>query len=223
MPDFLTQRNFLVWLIHAGVRVRVHARENRIVVMRLKKPDMTTNPLNRRQLVQSTSQSALALLALGHGLPAWAKGSGPALPAVGSTLNLPDVTLLDGSVWRAADMHSGKGMKALVVYWWASWCPFCAVQSPHIEALWGAQKSNGLGVLALSIDKQESAASSYIKARGYSFPAGMLTPQVAKMLPKPGGLPVVVVLKISGRKGKVVFAEGGEMFPEDIEGLKKYL
>jgi len=40
----------------------------------------------------------------------------------------------------------------------------------------------------------------------------------------------VVVLKIDKikpgvgpRQGTVVFAEGGEMFPEDIEGLKKYI
>ncbi len=138
-------------------------------------------------------------------------------------LDLPEITLLDGSVWRAADMQAVNSIKALVVYWWASWCPFCAVQSPHIEALWRAQKSNGLGVLALSIDTQQGAASAYMKAKGYSYPAGMLTPQVAKMLPKPRGLPVVVVLKISDRKGKVVFAESGEMFPEDIEGFKKYL
>ena len=46
------------------------------------------------------------------------------------------------------------------------------------------------------------------------------------MLPKPKGLPVVVLLKIGKvkrREGTVVFAEGGEMFPEDIEGLKKYI
>ena len=87
-------------------------------------------------------------------------------------------------------------------------------------------KSNGLQVLALSIDKQEGTATAYMKSKGYSFPAGMVTPDVAKMLPKPKGLPVVVVLKIDknkGREGKVVFAEGGEMFPEDIEGLKKYI
>ena len=37
------------------------------------------------------------------------------------------------------------------------------------------------------------------------------------------GLPVLVVLKVNGREGKLVFAEAGEMFPEDVEGLKKYL
>lgn len=175
----------------------------------------------RRKAILSLLQPALALAAWGS-LPAWAKGSEMPLPKLGSVLLLPDVGLLDGRVWQAADMRG----KTLVVYWWASWCPFCAVQSPHIEALWRAQRANGLEVLALSIDKQPAAASTYMKAKNYSFPAGMLTPQVAKSLAKPAGLPVVVVLKVNaqdGRTGKVVFAEGGEMFPEDIEGLKKYL
>ena len=144
------------------------------------------------------------------------------MPKLGSVLQLPDVKLLGGDVWTP-QKQAGR---TLVVYWWASWCPFCAVQSPHIEALWRAQKGNGLQVLALSIDRLESAAATHMKSKGYSFPAGMVTPDVAKMLPKPKGLPVVVVLEIDkkkGREGKVVFAEGGEMFPEDIEGLKKYI
>ena len=65
-----------------------------------------------------------------------------------------------------------------------------------------------------------------MRSKGYTFAAGLVTPDVAKMLPKLKGLPVVVVLEIDkkkGREGKVVFAEGGEMFPEDIEGLKKYI
>ena len=170
----------------------------------------------RRNLLQTT-----AALVAGLGLPAWAKGGESPLPKLGATLVLPPVVLLDGSAWRPSEA-SGK---TLVVYWWASWCPFCAVQSPHIEALWRAQRPQGLEVLALSIDKQPAAAATYMKTKGYSFPAGMLTPEVAKFLPKPAGLPVVVVLKVSadGREGKVVFAESGEMFPEDVEGLKKYI
>ena len=174
----------------------------------------------RRNLLQTAAALASPALA-GLGLPAWAKGGESPLPKLGSSLALPPVALLDGSAWKPADV----GGKTLVVYWWASWCPFCAVQSPHIEALWRAQKAKGLEVLALSIDKQPAAAAAYMKAKGYSFPAGMLTPEVAKRLPKPAGLPVVVVLKVSadGRDGKVVFAESGEMFPEDVEGLKKYI
>ena len=105
------------------------------------------------------------------------------------------------------------------------------VQLPRIQALWRTQKTNGSGVLALSIDQLKSAASGYMKSKGYSFTAGMLVSDVAKMLPKPKGLPLmVVVLKIDKQKsdvepseGKVVFAEGGEMFRKDIEGLKRFI
>jgi predicted transcriptional regulator len=44
--------------------------------------------------------------------------------------------------------------------------------------------------------------------------------QVAAVWPKPRGLPVVVV---RGRDGKVVFAESGSLFPEDVQGLKNFL
>ena len=38
-----------------------------------------------------------------------------------------------------------------------------------------------------------------------------------------GACGVLVVLKANGRGGKAVFAEAGEMFSEDVEGLKKFL
>ncbi|MCW5650963.1 MAG: TlpA family protein disulfide reductase [Ramlibacter sp.] len=140
----------------------------------------------------------------------------PGLPRPGDAMALADVALLDGSTFRAS---AAEG-QVVVVYWWASWCPFCAVQSPHIEKLWRKERGRGLQVLALSIDSNPEAAAAYLRQKGYTFPAGMLTPQVATVLPKPKGLPVVVV---RGRSGKVVFAESGEMFPEDVEGLAKFL
>ena len=178
--------------------------------------------MSRRHWVQSAVSGTASVAALGAAWPVWAQAPVGALPSAASVLRLPDVSLLDGSLWRAFEMRG----KTLVVYWWASWCPFCAVQSPHIEALWRAHRAAGLGVLALSIDKQPAAAAAYMAAKGYSFAAGLLTAEVARVLPKPAGLPVVVVLKVNGqdgRSGRVVFAETGEMFPEDIEGLKKYL
>jgi thiol-disulfide isomerase/thioredoxin len=169
--------------------------------------------VNRRELMQSAA--ALAVLPWGVGAMA-AEPAGAPLPALGSALVVPSLTLLDGSPWGPAQAEG----KVLVVYWWASWCPFCAVQSPHMEALWQAGRSEGLVVLGLSIDRLASTASAHLKAKGYSFPAAMATPEVAKVWPKPRGLPVVVV---RGRNGRVVFAEAREMVPEDIENLKKYL
>lgn len=140
----------------------------------------------------------------------------PPLPRVGAPLALTRVPLLDGTMFEPARAEG----QVLVLYWWASWCPFCAVQSPHMEKLWQAGRGRGLQMLALSIDKSRDAAARYLQQKGYSFPAGMLAPEVAKVLPKPKGLPVTVV---RGRDGRTVFAEGGEMFPEDVEGLAKFL
>ncbi len=171
--------------------------------------------LNRRKMIQSLA----VLAAPGTALGTVGKSAEKPLPELGGVLQVPGLTLLDGRPWMP---FSGQA-KVLVVYWWASWCPFCALQSPHIEALWRAQRARGLEVLALSMDSRPEAAVAYIKARGYRFPAAMYTPQIAEVLPKPRGLPVVVVLQADGRGGKVVFAEAGEMFPEDVEGLKKFL
>jgi thiol-disulfide isomerase/thioredoxin len=172
---------------------------------------------NRRRVIQLVP----ALAAAGVAAHAWAQGALAPLPEVGSTLRLPVLKLLDGRTWNPAAVRG----KTLVVYWWASWCPFCSVQSPHIEALWQAHKASGLEVLALSIDRKPGAAEAYMKTRGYTFPAALLQ-EDTKFLHKPRGLPVVVVLKVNGRdgrSGKVMFAEAGEMFPDDVEGLKKYL
>ncbi|MGE0331921.1 MAG: TlpA family protein disulfide reductase [Ramlibacter sp.] len=172
-------------------------------------------PLTRRNLLASLALGGAGLAAAqGSSTPADARA--PALPQPGAALALTDVTLLDGSVWRAREAAA----QVLVVYWWASWCPFCAVQSPHMEKLWRQERGRGLQVLALSIDRTPEAAAGYMRQKGYTFPAGMLTPDVAKVLPKPKGLPVVVV---RGRAGKVVFAQAGEMLPEDIEGLAQFL
>jgi thiol-disulfide isomerase/thioredoxin len=171
----------------------------------------------RELLLQTMALSAGGLLTTANppALAANESKYGP-LPAVGQTLALPEAALLGGGMFKPAQAQG----KITVVYWWASWCPFCAIQSPHIEALWKAQRARGLQVLAISIDKTEKAAQDYLRKKSYTFPAAMLTPEMARVLPKPKGLPVVIV---RGKDGKVLHAESGEMFPEDIEKIGKWV
>jgi thiol-disulfide isomerase/thioredoxin len=153
-------------------------------------------------------------------IPAWAQGSdedkAPPPPRVGSVLRLTDVPLLDGRRFSAAEAEG----QVTVLYWWASWCPYCAQQSPAMEALWQAQQGRGLRMLALSIDRKEDAARQYLARKGYTFPAAMLTPALARVLPKPRGLPVTVV---RGRDGRVLASESGQLFPEDVEQFARFL
>lgn len=141
--------------------------------------------------------------------------AGP-LPPLGTRLDLPEVPMLDGSTFRP-DQAQGQ---ALVLYWWASWCPFCAVQSPLMDKLWREQRGHGLHLLGLSIDKKPEDAVAYLARRGYGFPSGWVTPAVARALPKPKGLPVTMV---RGRDGRVLMAEAGQLFPEDVAQIARFL
>ncbi|MBL0917566.1 MAG: TlpA family protein disulfide reductase [Hydrogenophaga sp.] len=139
------------------------------------------------------------------------------VPAIGANVALPDVPLFDGSPFRAADAQG----QVVLVYWWASWCPFCAEQSPLMQKLWDAQRTRGLKMLGLSIDRDAGAARRYMAQRGYTFPTGMATPDTERVLPRPSkALPMTLV---RGRDGRVVMAEKGQLFPEDVEQIARFV
>jgi peroxiredoxin len=168
--------------------------------------------------------SGVAGLLAGAGLPTMAQpvsaaaeeAKAPPLPAIGSMLDLPRITLLDGSVHEPA----ASAGKPLLVYWWSSTCPFCALQSPSMEKLWQSQKGRGLQMVALSIDKKPEDAVAYLKKKGYSFPAAWASPEWRKAFPKPKGLPITL---LRGRDSKLVLAEKGQMFAEDVEAIAQLL
>lgn len=140
----------------------------------------------------------------------------PPLPETGSLLALPEIPLLSGTVFRPAQAEG----KILVLYWWASTCPFCTLQSPEMQKLWNQHQSRGLQLLTLSVDKKPQDAQAYLQKKGYTFPAGFVTPEIQRLLPKPRGLPVTLV---RGRDGRILQAEKGQMFPEEVEQLARWL
>ena len=100
--------------------------------------------------------------------------------------------------------------------------PFLCGAVAALKALWQMQKAKGLSVLMLSIDKQQEAASARIKSKGYLFAAGMATPDMAKMLPKLKGLPMVLKIdkQMSGtgrREGKVILPKTGKYSPRTLK------
>lgn len=183
------------------------------------------NHLRRHLLCAAPTLGALTLLAR-HGIsaaqapqtltPAAMEATAPPLPMVGTSLALPSITMLDGSVFQPSQAVN----RVTLIYWWASTCPFCTLQSPEIQKLWLAQQSRGLQMLALSVDKTPGEATTYLQKKGYTFPSAWVNADVHRALPKPKGLPITLV---RGRDGKVLQAERGQMFAEDIEQLARWL
>lgn len=82
--------------------------------------------MDRRTLIKALGAAPLAGTSALH-----AQRDIP-VPAIGAAVALPDVPLFDGSAFRAAEAEG----QVVVVYWWASWCPFCAEQTPLMQKLW---------------------------------------------------------------------------------------
>lgn len=59
------------------------------------------------------------------------------LPKLGTPIRLLDVPLINGGVFRATEAEG----HVTLVYWWASWCPFYAIQNPYIQKLVGRAAS----------------------------------------------------------------------------------
>lgn len=181
--------------------------------------------LHRRAQLKVWSAALAAAAA-----PAWAQSvadrasaleqqdrKAPALPALGSDFRLPaSVELIDGRKLQTRDWAG----KVVVLEYWATWCPFCARQMPHVQALYDKHHGRGLEVLALSIDRKPADIAPFLKTKRYTFPVAWLSPQLARVLPKPPGLPVTIVV---GRDGKVKMADSGELFAEDVAGIARFL
>jgi len=143
--------------------------------------------------------------------PAIAQGAGE----VGSAVAWRDVPLLDGRTLKATELAG----TAVVVQIWASWCPFCGAQNPHIQKLHEAYSSRGLKVLAFSIDQTEQAAKEYLAKHGYTFNVAMRSNDVDRWFGRSRTLPETYVVDA---KGRVAFVHRGEMFPEDIAALSRF-
>jgi hypothetical protein len=89
-----------------------------------------------------------------------------------------------------------------------------------MQKLWRQHQSRGLQLLTLSVDRKPQDAQAYLQKKGYAFPAGFVTPEIQRVLPKPRGLPVTLV---RDRDGRILQAEKGQLFPEDVEQLARWL
>ena len=90
--------------------------------------------------------------------------SRPAINTLAPAFRLMD---LDGAV------HSLPAYRGKVVFlnFWATWCGPCKVEMPAMEALYQAFRSQGMEILAVSVDQQGAAVTRPFKeAMGLSFP-----------------------------------------------------
>lgn len=187
-------------------------------VMRVSRPPNAL-PNARRQALKS-----LGAFALSSGLSPspWAQpnpsaaGTLPAPPPLGQKVLLPPLTWISELTWTPPQLEG----HVTVVYWWASWCPFCREQTPQIQALWERHAQQGLRVLGISVDRQAQTARAYLKRGGYTFACAWYDEALARVFARPSMIPSLAVLD---RQARVVQSERGQLFPEDVAALSRWL
>lgn len=74
-------------------------------------------------------------------------------------LSLTNLTLVDGLEYKIKDN------KPLIIYFWATWCPICKIESPNIDSL-----SKNYEVLSIAVNSGDNESiKEYVKQKGYNF------------------------------------------------------
>jgi peroxiredoxin len=119
-------------------------------------------------VARARSLVAAAAVALAAALVVWGFERAPAPLAEGHAA--PPLALRrlggDGEVVR---LDALRGRPVLVNFW-ATWCKPCEDEMPAMERLYGALRSHGFELLAVSVDVGDDEVSAFRDRLGLSFP-----------------------------------------------------
>jgi len=117
----------------------------------------------------------LAVLLLGAGwiaatrVPESDSASRASIPLPGHPA--PDITVqtLDGKTLALSDLQG----KAVVLNFWATWCPPCQAEMPELQAAHDAYADGGLVVLGVNQGEDAATVQAFLAQRGLDFPVAL--------------------------------------------------
>lgn len=81
----------------------------------------------------------------------------------------PDFTLTELSSGAQVSLSDYEG-QAVLLFFWATWCPYCDNEIPHLQDIYEAYQAQGLVVLAINEGEAAAEVESYRARRGLTFP-----------------------------------------------------
>ena len=89
--------------------------------------------------------------------------------------------------------------KVVFINFWATWCATCKVEMPSMEKVYRKFKDQGLEMLTISVDKDQSLIQPFLKEYDLTFPV-LLDPnsETAKKAYKTTGVPETFIVNKQG-------------------------
>ena len=137
--------------------------------------------------------------------------------------NAPDFSLQLQQDGKPSDktvtLNSYKG-KVLFLHFWATWCPPCKVELPHMESLAKKLASQGdkakMKFLAVCISDSQKALTSFMQKNGYTFPSALDEPGLVAMKYGIQGVPTSILIS---PEGKILKIQVGMMNQKQLENF----
>jgi len=163
-----------------------------------------------RRLAVAASLIGLALSACGQGTPA--ASVGPGVLAVGS----PAIDFRAGTLDGGAVRLSAFRGHAVLINFWATWCPACRSEMPAIQQVWERERVRGFDVVAIDYrETDRDAMRRFLQAAGVRYGSALDSNGViAQAYGVSLGLPVSIFVD---RGGRVAVIQTGAMAPDFIE------
>jgi thiol-disulfide isomerase/thioredoxin len=96
------------------------------------------------------------------------------------------------------EFSSARG-KVLLLDFWASWCPPCIKELPHLQSLHAARAKDGLVTVAVNADEGATVAAESAKRLGLTMPIAVNDPDVYRAL----GVRTLPTLLVIDRQGRL--------------------
>ena len=121
-----------------------------------------------------------------------------------------ETRLLDG---KALGAEALKG-KAVLVVFWATWCPTCQKELPQLQALYEKHRDKGFEILALSIDADRFTVEEFWKDHDYRFAVAMRAPAHVQVF---GPIKAIPALYLVDRRGVLRMTRVGGISQAQLE------
>ncbi len=118
----------------------------------------------------------------------------------------PDFTLLsaEGTMVSLSDYEG----HVVFINFWASWCPPCRIEMPHLQELFEAHADKNFVILAVSLDDPfEPDAPAFAAELGLTFPVLKGTAEVNEAYGSITAIPTTFVIDRQGRIAETLLGE----------------
>ena len=87
--------------------------------------------------------------------------------------------------------------RPVVLDFWASWCPYCVQEMPHLNQFYAENKYK-LDVIGINVGESQARAQDVVRRKGVSYPVGLDQNRQVSRSYKVVGIPTVVYIDQGG-------------------------